>query len=1672
MKRNIRCHNIYQNILALSLLLCLWISIPGWTSAPVGTEITNIASLNYTDKGGFQYTIPSNPAVVTISGAPLLTVAKIGYPNPVSTGEELTYTIQYANVGNVPAQDVVLTDMLPDGVTFLSATGGGQEEQGVISWNIGTLAANESGVVEVKVKVNEDLNPGDTIENVASITDSTGIVVISSPSTVTIGQAPSLELKKSASESKNYPGENITYTIEYSNTGNIAATQVRITDQLPIGTTFVSATNGGVENQRIVTWTIENLAPGDTGNVQFTVKAGSGLTEGAIISNIAHISSQEGIDAISNKVDVIVKVKPIEVPSLELKKSASDSTIHPGDNITYTIQYANTGNIVATQVRITDQLPIWTTFVSATDGGIENQGIVRWTIESLAAGDTGNVQFTVKLDSELTDGTIISNIAHINSQEGVDAISNQVDLVVKIELVIPAKITLVPDPDTILGDGKHASELTATVVDADGNPLPDGTIVTFTTTIGTFPNGTQEITVPTKDGVAITYLTSEIVSNTPVETFATAIAGTTETGIVEDKVKIIFAPGAIAGVVESQAGEKPIAGAEVTVTDEAGNVIGTTTTDADGRYLVLIPKTGDYNVTVKATDELNREVSFTEKVNVSAVFGAVFEPSNVITGIVFDNKTGDILSDVTLRLLDDLGNPVLDDSGNPIILTTTPDGAYMVQGLIPGTYTVEIQNLPPGYYRHGHIVVEAVEDGKFVIDANLPIDPYGIVYDALTNQLIEGATVTLLDFNTGNLTSLPLYLGEIQLNPEITGADGYYDYFVFPGEYLITAEAPAYHDFKSDKIVVIKDIVNLDIPMVPVPELSFTKTVDKSTAMLGDLITYTLTYKNSSSDVTNAIITDPIPENTSFVSASDNGLEANGTVKWTFGILKYKESGSVELAVRVLPSAPDNSVIENTATIDSNETVPLVASASTTIKIPALNIQKSVSPAVVEAGKRFTYTINFGNSGAVETTNVEIRDPLPEYTAFVSATDGGRLQSGIVIWNIGTLAPGDSKQVKFIAEVDSPLQNGTLITNVATIRSEQAPEMQASATAEVKSAPILTLEKEVDSSEASPGDIITYTLAYKNTGNDIAADVVLSDVLPEVLQHIEGGTYDESSRAVQWKIGDLEPTNKERNVSFRAKVKEDLEPGLYEIQNIATLTASEVEPIESNPVFTSILVPYIQLTKMGNKRIAEIGDIITYMLTVTNLSPNSDLLDVTVEDILPRGFGYLSETGLVDSQVPINPSVSKNQIVFKIPQILRGKAVAIRYSTSVGVNADLGDGINKAQAYGYTPKTHIGDTGFPLTSNQAEWQVQVRKGIFAEKGIIIGKVFIDSDDDGVQDKGEEGVPNIALVMEDGTTVITDEDGKYSIPEVDSGLHVLRIDERSLPEDYMLTGRDAQFAGKPHIRFVRVNSPAKADFMLKKLPPKAIEVEITTPIIVQPTTPMPAPIPEVTVIQPKVMPPPPKPEPIVVPIEPVVITQPSQPVGIPTEVLVSQPTVPPEIQIRFEPTRIPAGDPNIIVTSNVQLKKVIAIHPDGEQFELKLKGNEWRSHFLVPFDIPDGPYPIMVAATDMSNRTWYAVGLITIDNLIPSLYAECSPRQIEAGGTIKIKVTTLFPAGSVSAKMDDGTTIQLRKVKGSYNWAANYTVPVSPSKGLHRVRVIAVAEDGKHKFTEIATYRVR
>ncbi|MBI4834071.1 MAG: hypothetical protein HY811_04530 [Planctomycetes bacterium] len=78
------------------------------------------------------------------------------------------------------------------------------------------------------------------------------------------------------------------------------------------------------------------------------------------------------------------------------------------------------------------------------------------------------------------------------------------------------------------------------------------------------------------------------------------------------------------------------------------------------------------------------------------------------------------------------------------------------------------------------------------------------------------------------------------------------------------------------------------------------------------------------------------------------------------------------------------------------------------------------------------------------------------------------------------------------------------------------------------------------------------------------------------------------------------------------------------------------------------------------------------------------------------------------------------------------------------------------------------------TSNVAKETVLVVPDPLFDLGTIIGKVFDDSNGNGMQDDGENGIGHARIIMEDGTIVVTDKDGKYHVPGVIPGTHLLRL----------------------------------------------------------------------------------------------------------------------------------------------------------------------------------------------------------------------------------------------------------------------------------------------------------
>src|SRR5206468_12880022 len=124
-----------------------------------------------------------------------------------------------------------------------------------------------------------------------------------------------------------------------------------------------------------------------------------------------------------------------------------------------------------------------------------------------------------------------------------------------------------------------------------------------------------------------------------------------------------------------------------------------------------------------------------------------------------------------------------------------------------------------------------------------------------------------------------------------------------------------------------------------------------------------------------------------------------------------------------------------------------------------------------------TYTLAYSNTGSSGATGAVLSNTIPINTTFVSTTGGGSLSSGVVTWSIGALAAGGSGSVTLTVRVNSPLANGTVITDgTFNIDStETAPVSGVVITTTVTSAPVLAVSATDAPDPVAAGGTITYT---------------------------------------------------------------------------------------------------------------------------------------------------------------------------------------------------------------------------------------------------------------------------------------------------------------------------------------------------------------------------------------------------------------------------------------------------------------------------------------------------------------------------------------------------------------------------------------------------------------------
>jgi uncharacterized repeat protein (TIGR01451 family) len=286
------------------------------------TPITNAVSIS-TSTPGDDLSNNAGEDTDIVTAYVTVDVQKTASPEPVEAGGALAYAIDWSIGGNCWAENTVITDPLPDLTTFVSCepaalcAWAADALRGVVSWNLGTLTPGDTGTAQFTVNVDGCLPNGTLIENTATITEDSGEIDTDTV-TSTVHADHAFTIDKVGNPKPVMKNDPLTYSILWAITGNEPAINVTITDLLPEGTHFDSATDGGVIDPEtgVISWSLGDFCPPADGSVSFTVIVDRYLVDPAEVSNTAKICDDDAGTACAEDQDITPVIFTSEIGDL------------------------------------------------------------------------------------------------------------------------------------------------------------------------------------------------------------------------------------------------------------------------------------------------------------------------------------------------------------------------------------------------------------------------------------------------------------------------------------------------------------------------------------------------------------------------------------------------------------------------------------------------------------------------------------------------------------------------------------------------------------------------------------------------------------------------------------------------------------------------------------------------------------------------------------------------------------------------------------------------------------------------------------------------------------------------------------------------------------------------------------------------------------------------------------------------------------------------------------------------------------------------------------------------------------------------------------------------------------------------------------------------------------
>ncbi len=263
----------------------------------------------------------------------------------------------------------------------------------------------------------------------------------------------------------------------------------------------------------------------------------------------------------------------------------------------------------------------------------------------------------------------------------------------------------------------------------------------------------------------------------------------------------------------------------------------------------------------------------------------------------------------------------------------------------------------------------------------------------------------------------------------------------------------------------------------------------------------------------------------------------------------------------------------------------------------SVEIEKQ-APEEIQIGKPAVFVVLVKNTGRVPATDVEVIDLVPKGTRLLQTRPAARVMpGGRVVWQLDVIQPGEQRQVQM--EV-LPLVEGE-VGSVATVRYSAASSARTVATR-----PELRLQVQAPR-KVHVGNEVTLQITITNPGTGPATGVILTEHVPEGLQHPIGNV-------LEYEVGDLKP-KETRQLELTLKA---VKPGRV-INHLVARGDGQLRDEARNPI--EVIAPDLRVAVKG-PRFRYLEREATYQITISNPG-TAPAKEIELAAQIPPGFKFL-----------------------------------------------------------------------------------------------------------------------------------------------------------------------------------------------------------------------------------------------------------------------------------------------------------------------------------------------------------------------------------------------------------------------------------------------------------------